>query len=778
MTSGLITFFRHHHYGAQLQAYAAMRAISELGHPCEIIDYRPDYDAGLNDLFQKGGLRAKATNLHTAAHYAALKRRAERFDAFVAEEMRLSPVRYTSYEQLAQDPPAYDVYVAGSDQIWNPKLFPGGTFDPAYLQTFVREGRRISYAPSMGETPFTQEETARFRAALEPYTALSVREQAGQEKVRAATGREPVVVLDPTLLLTAEQWAGLAPPPQRQGPYILCYYISDHGVLDPYAQAVHQRTGWPIVQLAGVRRKIPGAEQIILDAGTREFLGLFQHAAFVCTNSFHGTVFSILFGKDFYTSVSPKEKAHPERSRVYSLLQRLGCTSRVVGMENTDRLDRPVDYQGVHARLEVHRAYCLDYLRCAVEDKPFQTPWPGAPEERRELPRLAAREACTGCSACAQVCPVSAISMEPDREGFLRPAVGDSCVLCRKCEGACPAGKPVDKPAPARAWAVWNKDEETRGRSSSGGFFSVLADHVLERGGAVFGAVYDADFHGVHHACARTPEELAPMRGSKYVQSDLRDSFRQAKALLDQGVLVLFSGVPCQIAGLYGYLGGDRANLITCDLVCHGVPSPKVFEGFVRQMEEEGCGTVRALTFKDKRKGWSTPYLTAELVSDPDGRPTERSELLNHTTYGRGFGMQLFLRPSCGQCEYTHAARPADFTLADFWGLDPKAELGTEREKGVSMVLVESAKGQALFQTLSGRFGAVERPLEEAVTGNPRLASPLTHNPRREAFFAALTALGYPAASDQFLSQPPLVYRMAAKVLTPGMKAAIRKVLK
>ena len=140
--------------------------------------------------------------------------------------------------------------------------------------------------------------------------------------------------------------------------------------------------------------------------------------------------------------------------------------------------------------------------------------------------------------------------------------------------------------------------------------------------------------------------------------------------------------------------------------------------------------------------------------------------------------MQLFLRPSCGQCEYTHAARPADFTLADFWGLDPKAELGTEREKGVSMVLVESAKGQALFQTLSGRFGAVERPLEEAVAGNPRLASPLTHNPRREAFFAALTALGYPAASDQFLSQPPLVYRMAAKVLTPGMKAAIRKVLK
>lgn len=771
MTTGLITFFRHHHYGAQLQAYAAMRAMTDLGHPCQIIDYRPDYDAGLNDLFRKGGLRAQLSNAHTAAHYGALKRRAERFDSFVAEEMKLTPKRYTSYEQLCQDPPACDVYVAGSDQIWNPAIFPGGTFDPAYLLSFVKEGRRISYAPSMGSRPFTPEEEGKLRRAVEPFSALSVREAAGRETVVDATGRDPVVVLDPTLLLNREQWSELAVKPDWDRPYILCYYISDHSVLDPYARELAKRTGLPVIQL-GLRRKLDYADRVVLDAGTREFLGLFKHAAFVCTNSFHGTVFSLQFGKEFYTSVSPKEQREPDRSRVYSLLSRLGCTGRVAGMDNTDGLDAPVDYETVNANLARQRAYSLEYLRCAIEGKPFTAPWPGTEVPGREQPRLAHAAACTGCSACEQVCPVKAISMTPDREGFLRPVVGESCILCRKCEGVCPSGKPAEKPEPANAWAVWNRDEAVRGKSSSGGFFSVLAHHVLDRGGAVFGAVYDEDFHGVHHTCARTKEELAAMRGSKYVQSDLRDSFRQTKELLDQGTPVLFSGLPCQIAGLYAYLGGDRSGLTTCDLVCHGVPSPKVFREFITRLEEQQGSRVTSLTFKDKAKGWSAPHFTAEFASG-----ARWSQLLNDTPYGRGFGMQLFLRPSCGQCEYTHTARPADFTLADFWGLDPSAELGTDREKGISMVLVGSEQGAELFRLLEGAFHKVARPLEEAVTGNPRLASPLTHNPKRGAFFAAMDVQGFDAASARFLARPSLLYRTAARVLTPEMKQKIRRLL-
>ena len=263
------------------------------------------------------------------------------------------------------------------------------------------------------------------------------------------------------------------------------------------------------------------------------------------------------------------------------------------------------------------------------------------------------------------------------------------------------------------------------------------------------------------------------MRGSKYVQSDLGDSFRQIKTLLDNGTPVLFSGVPCQVDGLLQAVGRDRDNLITCDLVCHGVPSPAVFRGFLDALEKKYGSKAVSVRFKDKSHGWSHPWFT---VTFADGQVYTQD--FNLTTYGRGFGMQLFLRPACARCQYTNTSRPADFTLADFWGLDEKVSLPVERDKGVSMVMVNSAKGQALFDALSSQFGQVERPLSEAVTGNPRLASPLTANPRRGAFFASLAARGYQKTEDQYMALPPLHYRAAAKILTPGMKNAIRKILK
>ena len=363
--------------------------------------------------------------------------------------------------------------------------------------------------------------------------------------------------------------------------------------------------------------------------------------------------------------------------------------------------------------------------------------------------------------------------MEPDHEGFLRPVIGERCILCHRCEQTCPIlHPPVPGPAPAAAHAVWNRDEAERTASSSGGFFSLLARHVLEQGGAVFGAALDEGMTA-RHVCARTVEELAPMRGSKYVQSDLGDTFSQVKALLDAGTAVLFSGVPCQVDGLKRYLGKDYPNLLTCDLVCHGVPSPAVFRAYLDGLEAARGSRAVSVRFKDKSHGWSHPWFTAQFA---DG--SVYTEDFNRTGYGRGFGMQLFLRPACARCRYTSTSRPADFTLADYWGLDEKLALPVERDKGVSMVLVNSARGQAVFDALSPRFGQVERPLAEAVAGNPRLASPLKANPRRAAFFAAFAALPFAEVEKRFLALPSLPYRAAAKALTPAMKEKIRKLLK
>ena len=294
---------------------------------------------------------------------------------------------------------------------------------------------------------------------------------------------------------------------------------------------------------------------------------------------------------------------------------------------------------------------------------------------------------------------------------------------------------------------------------------------MLDQGGAVFGTVLD-EHMTARHVCARSEEELAPMRGSKYVQSEMGDTFRQVKALLEAGTPVLFSGVPCQVDGLKRCLGRDYDNLLTCDLVCHGVPSPAVFRAWLDGLEAGRGSRVTSVAFKDKSHGWSHPWFTARFA---DG--SVYTQDFNRTGYGRGFGMQLFLRPACALCKYTSTSRPADFTLADYWGLDPKLELPVERDKGVSMVLVNSARGQGVFHALSGRYGAVERPLAEAVAGNPRLASPLKANPRRGAFFAAFAALPFGEVEKRFLALPPLHYRAAARVLTPAMKEKLRKLL-
>ncbi len=524
MRTGLITFHFAHHYGAQLQALATMRAIQSLGHDCEIIDYRLPHTTRTNQLFKKsggvrgmasdahtalhygafqrrfrrfeafvaeemphttrtnqlfkksGGVRGMASDAHTALHYGAFQRRFRRFEAFVAEEMSLSPQRYTAFEQLRADPPAYDVYVAGSDQIWNPYIFQDKQFDPPFLLGFVREGRRIAYAPSLGVPELPEDKAEELRRFLTPFSALSVREKRGQVLLREAAGRDARVVLDPTLLLTGEDWGELAAAPKRQGPYILCYFVSDPGEAAPYALALSARTGWPIVQLAGARRKIDGAAELVFDAGPREFLGLFRHASAVVTNSFHGAAFSLQFQKDFFTSMSPRERAEPTFSRIYSLLSRLGCADRIVGLEATAPVDAPMDYGAVYEKLAAARADSLAYLRAAVEGAPL----PAEVPEPQAAPRpvLCRAEDCTGCTACASVCPVNAIAMEPDHEGFLRPVIGERCILCRRCEQTCPIlHPPVPGPAPAAAHAVWNRDEAERTASSSGGFFSLLARH-------------------------------------------------------------------------------------------------------------------------------------------------------------------------------------------------------------------------------------------------------------------------------------------------------------
>lgn len=775
MKTGLVTFYHIHHYGALLQAAATERAVERLGGECEIVDYFVNQN---NDLFRRPtGLGSAAADAHTALHYQALKTRYQRFEAFARRNLRISGHRFESLEELRAAELPYDVILAGSDQIWNPKIFPDGHFDPVFFGVFSQR-RKIAYAPSFGVPRIPEGMEDELRGYLAAFSHLSVRERQGQKIVEDIAGKTVPVVLDPTLLLTRDQWAAMANTPSGYPSggdlntprgYILCYCISRPGALAPYIQSLADRTGLPVVQLCGVRQKVHPRARCVLDAGPAEFLGLFQNAAYVCTNSFHGTVFSVQFQKPFFTAVAPGELAEPESSRTFSLLSTLGLTERIIGKGDTAGLDAGIDWAAVEARLDAARQSSLDYLRAALAgEETAEAPGPQASEGG--LPVLADHTRCTGCGACMSGCPRDAITMARDKEGFAYPAIDkEKCVRCGHCTAVCPILHEREPKSLPAAFAAWNRDEGIRRDSTSGGVFTALADYVLESGGVVYGAAMDGRQHLRHIACFRK-EDLWRLRGAKYVQSDLGETFREIKAVLAAGRAVLFSGTPCQVDGLYRYLGCRPEKLITCDLVCHGVPSPGVWEDMARSIETRRHKGLQAVRFRNKVTGWRDSHFTA--VYD-DG--TVESVPLFRTEYGRAFGRALFLRPSCHRCAYTNLNRPGDFTLGDFWGLKPE-ELPEQQEKGINLLLVNTAHGSHIFDQLplSRQAFSVER----AVAGNPRLASPIGPAADRAAFFAAYALEPFEQVRKKFFRLPPLPVRMAGKVLSPEVKAKLRKKLK
>ena len=764
MKTGLVTFYHIHHYGAVLQACATRRAVERLGSECEVLHYYVNQN---NDLFRRpAGLGAAAADVHTALHYAALKARYDRFESFKARWLNVGARRWESVEELKSEPPAWDVCLSGSDQIWNPKIFPDGRFDPVFFGAFS-PARKIAYAPSFAVPSLTEAEQAELREYLAGFSHIAVREEQGRRLVEQAAGRDVPVVLDPTLLLRREDWSAMAAPERAENGYILCYCISRPGALEPYIRRLAEETGLPVVQLCGIRRKVHPDARCVLDAGPAEFLQLFRDASYVCTNSFHGTVFSVQFGKPFFTAVSPAEMAAPEKSRTYSLLGRLGLADRIIGKGDTAELLAPVDWAEAERRLEAQRARSLRYLKSALENTPYTEEETAAPAA--DTPRLADASACTGCTACAAACPKDAITMVRDKEGFAFPQVDAAkCVRCGKCTATCPALTERDTAPMPAVYAAWNRSDTIRRDSTSGGVFSLLAEDTLQSGGVVYGAAFDRKMHLRHTACF-SAEELRHFRGAKYVQSDLTGVYREIREHLKTRP-VLFSGTPCQVDGLYRFLGSRPENLTTCDLVCHGVPSPGVWEDFIADLQKDKGKEVQNVRFRNKVTNWKDSELTV-LYRDGsvDSAPIFRTE------YGHAFGRSLFLRRSCHRCAYAPMTRPGDFTLGDFWGLAPD-ELPEQQEKGVSLLLVNTPHGSHVFDRLPLEKQAF--PPERAIAGNPRLASPMPQPPQRAAFFAAYALEPFAEVRRRHFRLPPAAVRAVGKLLTPELKDKIRRHLR
>ena len=345
---------------------------------------------------------------------------------------------------------------------------------------------------------------------------------------------------------------------------------------------------------------------------------------------------------------------------------------------------------------------------------------------------------CSSCAACANVCARSAISMQLDVEGFYRPVIdAEKCVQCGACERICPWNKPVENPNVAdvspKTVAAYAKDESVRLLSSSGGIFTVLAERVLHDGGVVGGVAQTAPtLFG--HIIVDNKADLEKLRGSKYVQADVGLVYREVRSLLKAGRKVLFSGTPCQVAGLYAVLGNAAASadLFTVDIVCHGTPSVKVFEKYVREMEKTGNSALDGVNFRDKSEGWSGYALLHRF----------RSGKYVSVHHGRSKYMRLFLsricqNVSCDDCHYRKLPRIADITLGDYWGIS-RYHPEMNDNKGTSVVLLNTTPGSMLFESVADKVVQCDSKVEYAIAGNPCIVCSSTPHPKRAEFFANL----------------------------------------
>ena len=374
---------------------------------------------------------------------------------------------------------------------------------------------------------------------------------------------------------------------------------------------------------------------------------------------------------------------------------------------------------------------------------------------------------CCGCHACYNICPKNAITMMKDKNGFKYPKTdNDKCINCGLCEKTCPMLKKNKINNKPKAFACINKKDEIRIESSSGGIFSLIAENILNQNGIVFGAMFDERFNVIHSYIEKT-EDLYKLRGSKYVQSIIGDNYKKAKDFLENGNKVLFTGTPCQIEGLKLYLQKSYENLYTQDIICHGVPSPKVWETYNNIIKHKFNSKIKRMSFRNKENGWKKYSLKYEFYND-----NSFSILNSESVYMKAFLKDLCLRSSCYNCNFKNIERNSDITLADFWGIQnilPEFD----DDKGTSLVIINSEKGKEIFEEIKENIKYIETDINKAIKYNQSMLKSAKLPKNRKVFFENLEDMNFDELVKKYLPKTNIF-----KLVTIKTKKIIKKILK
>ncbi len=369
-----------------------------------------------------------------------------------------------------------------------------------------------------------------------------------------------------------------------------------------------------------------------------------------------------------------------------------------------------------------------------------------------------AKEKCNGCHSCYNVCPKQAITMVEDEKGFKHPQINkEKCINCNLCVKVCPIIHKLEGNVFLRkAYACINKNETERKKSSSGGIFVLLAKEIIKNNGVVYGACLNNEFKVVHQRIT-SEKEIEKLMGSKYVQSEIGENFKAVQKDLKKGYQVLFTGTPCQIEGLKAFLRKEYDNLYTQDIICHGVPSPLVWEKYKRYRKEIDHEIPQEISFRNKDEGW---HLYNMKFSYKSGA---YKQIQKEDLFMKAFLKNTILRNSCYNCNVKKINRVSDITLGDYWGIEKFFEQ-MDDNKGVSAVIIQSQKGMELFDKIKENLIFEKTTIDDIVKYNPSLNKSVDCDPNREKFFENMNKISFDELVRKYTYKPTIIKRVIRKI--------------
>lgn len=733
MKIALLSFHNAYNYGAALQAYGLQCAVQQFGVDCEYINYQNTFRKHAYDMkFQLSQAIKNKKAISVAKSFAGMPvmaKRAKKFEGFYSKYLHVTKRVYETSEDARETNNFYDKFIVGSDQVWN---YSNNGGDTAYLLDFVNDdSKKISYSSSFGVSSLTPEQERIYGENLSRFNRLSTRESIGTEIIEEVTGRKAHLVLDPVFLAGKAEWDKIrAGDTAGAKKYIFFYTNRQSQITDFLNTSYASDEDFHVLSTHITPKELLDKRiKLRISMSPEEFLEEINGAELVVTASFHCLALAIIYHKQFVVLLTGD---HGKDERITNLLKITGLENRVLkSITNKDEIALTIDYNEVDRKLDKYLVDSREYLRRAIFDEP------DIPFDTSMQNDIFCRDSrCTGCGACVAICPCNAIKMESDAEGFKKPVLDETkCVKCHKCHAVCQVyaeKKSVDN---QHYYAVKNSDEIRR-VSSSGGAFRALAEKVFSESGVVCAAGMDKNFY-VYHMFAENMEEIQPMCGTYYVQSDLRDAYKRTEEYLKENRKVLFMGTACQVAGLKLFLGRQDKNLLTCDILCHGAPSPMVLEKFIEYLRAKG--ELTDFKFRDKSLGWKGYHVSAVINGE-----YVRDKLWLQS-FNNLFSHSIINRLSCGTCKYTNYDRPGDITIGDFWGIENSHKEFMD-SLGVSLVMTNTENGEKVFKSLN-----VEsiQTIQSETTQNS-LSKPANISGMRLQAFQILNKLGYEPAMKRF----------------------------